>query len=183
MRGPNPGIEQPDLRIAWAEPDGLLLAGDQLLDRAGHKLAPTKMRIRMRPVAIERDHHFVFGVGVGVSVLSAELLGFREMRDGAARQRRQGPLGQFLRARYIGWCGGRHEIEDPGGQRDRQPTLSRRGLRIEHPGSLEQRYRRRTVFPRWRLQPHGTATQNVIARVGMLDWPRSLRLDQFTIER
>src|SRR5256885_5177016 len=92
MRGPNPGIEQPDLRIAWAEPDGLLLARDQLLDRAGHKLAPTKMRIRMRPVAIERDHHFVFGNGVGVSVLSAQHLGFREMRDGAARQRRQGPL-------------------------------------------------------------------------------------------
>ena len=56
----------------------------------------------MGPVAIERDHHFVFGNGVGVSVLSAQHLGFREMRDGAARQRRQGPLGQFFRARYIG---------------------------------------------------------------------------------
>ena len=56
-------------------------------------------------------------------------------------------------------------------------------MRIEHPGSLEQRNRLRTVFARWRLQPHGTAAQNVIARVGALDWPRSLGLDQFEIER
>jgi hypothetical protein len=56
-------------------------------------------------------------------------------------------------------------------------------LRIERQGPLEQGDRLVPVFPRRRLQPHGAAAEDVIARIRSLDRARRLRLDQFEVER
>src|SRR5436190_23895852 len=98
MSGSDPAEKQADLGIAGTKPDRLLLRWDQLLDRPGHEVAPAEMGVCVGPVAVERDHGFVFGNSLAVSMLRAQNLGFSKMCDRAAGYDGRGLLGQLFRA-------------------------------------------------------------------------------------
>src|SRR2546423_41556 len=121
MRQANAAIVKADLGIAGTEPDGLLLGGDNLLYRPRKELAPAKMGIWIRPVAVESDGRLILENGLVVWVLSAYPRPLGETGGGAAGRARHGSLGQAFRKRDIGRRRVRHKIKDPRHERDRQP--------------------------------------------------------------
>jgi hypothetical protein len=64
MHEPNAVIPSADVGIARAEADGSLQERDYLLERSGLELAPTDSRQCVHMVAVQRDHHLVFGNGL-----------------------------------------------------------------------------------------------------------------------
>src|SRR5215831_2326390 len=89
MPEPNPRMPYTpytNVRIAWTEPDRLLLKRDPLLDRSGQKSAPAEMAQRRRPVTVERDYRVIFGNGLLGSALRAKYVAFGQMRQRTARR-------------------------------------------------------------------------------------------------
>jgi hypothetical protein len=95
---------------------------------------------------------------------------------------RQGAFGQLFRIRDIGRrCLG-HDVKDPGGERDCQPTLRNDGLSIECQGPLEEVNRLRAVLPRGGLQPRGAPPQDELLGILPLHGFGRSGLDQLEIE-
>src|SRR2546430_14853013 len=99
MSGSDPAEKQADLGIAGTKPDRLLLGWDQLLDRPGHEVAPAEMGVCVGPVAVERDHGFVFRNRLAESVQRAQHLVSCKKCARAAGPPGQGLLRQLIRLR------------------------------------------------------------------------------------
>src|SRR3984893_328059 len=84
MHEPNPGIPKSNVKIAGAEPEGLLLERDYLLYGPGQPLAPAESVQHKCQIAIDREGRLVLGNGLLASMLRTQHLAFDEMDKRAA---------------------------------------------------------------------------------------------------
>ena len=89
----NSAVPVADIRIARTEADRLLLGGDCLLYRSGVELTLAQSEECEDPIAIQREHHLVFGNGLRISALRPQHPAFGVMRDSALGRGSQGLSG------------------------------------------------------------------------------------------
>jgi hypothetical protein len=178
MHQADPAKPTAEQGIAGTEAYCSLDQWDVFLYCPGIEFALADVGICANAIAIDSNHHLVFGNSLLEPILHPQDVAARGMCERAARRCRQGLRDQAFGACNIGSCGIRYLIGDAGGEHDRQQALGLYRLRIERQCALDPADRLSAAVARLRLRHCGASTENVVQRVGMRTRSRGLGADQ-----